>query len=194
MRIESLSNYRPADTDFAVLLESSERLHPLPDSTGTVVFCFSEDELMAIDHKRAVLVDVPSDHAMHILTRLVRDRKEAEYWVPRTATANLRSLVKSDAPGSDSLVITGLHVSDTWIHIRVDIATRKTRGPDDFLKGLSAAYAGENSTPRYSGTRTDSTTLRALLISRAAVLAKPVKKYLPSSVVVSLYKLLEKIR
>lgn len=194
MRIESLRDYRPAVTDFAALLGSSERLHPLPESYGTVVFCFSEDELMAMDYKRAVLVDVPSNRAMRILTRLVRDRETAEYWVPRSATANLRSLVASDNPGKDTPVISGLHVSDSWIHLRVNRATGKTREPDDFLKGLSAPGARENSIVREHPVSLESTTLRALLISRAAVLAKPIKKYLPGSVVVSLYKILEKIR
>lgn len=194
MRIESLDDYRPAETDFAVLLGSSEQLVPLPDFYGAVVFCFSEDELMAMDHKRAVLVDVPSDLAVRILTNLVRDRGEAEYWAPRSATVNLCSLVGSEDPGNDTPVISGLHVSGLWIHLRVNRATRKTREPGDFLLGLSAPVTAAAATPRDNDTHSDTTTLKALFISRAAALAKPVKKYLPSSVVVLLYKILEKIR
>lgn len=194
MRIGSLDDYKPADTDYAVLLCSSEQLQPLPDSHGTVVFCFSEEELNRSIKMPAVLVDVPAAQATPILVRLIRDRGVAEYWAPRSAADNLSDLIDSNDAVSEELGVSGLHISEGWIHLRVEESVGTYRSSDDFLRGLSAPLSVSNAGPRDQGSAPDTPTLRALVISRVATLAKPVKQYLPSSVVVSLYKVLEKIR
>ena len=194
MRIESLDDYKPADTDYAVLLCSSEQLQPLPASHGTVVFCFSEEELDEAVNMPVVLVDVPAAQAIPILARLIRDRGVVEYWAPRSAADNLRDLVGSDGAVSEALGVSGLHISEKWIHLRVEESVGTYRSSDDFLRGLSAPLSVSNAGPRAKRSAPDPPTLRALVISRVATLAKPVKQYLPSSVVVSLYKVLEKIR
>lgn len=194
MRIGSLDEYQPADTDYAVLLCSSEQLQTLPVSHGTVVFCFSEEELSRVNHRPAVLLDLPADQAAPVLSRLIRDRGEAEYWAPRSAAGNLCDLVGGDDVLTTGLAISGLRVSEAWIHIRVGNSEGGTRSPDDFLLGLSAPISGCAPRVRDQSVAADAMTLRALVILRAATLAKPVKKYLPGSVVVSLYKILERIR
>ena len=194
MRIGSLDDYKPADSDYAVLLCSSEQLQPLPASHGTVVFCFSEEELKRSIEMPAVLVDVPAAQATPTLVRLIRDRGVAEYWAPRSAADNLYDLVDSDDAVSEDLGVAGLHIYERWIHLRVEESTGSSRPPDDFLRGLSAPLSVSNAGPRAKRSAPDPPTLRALVISRVATLAKPVKQYLPSSVVVSLYKVLEKIR
>ncbi len=194
MRIGSLDDYKPADTDYAVLLCSSEQLQPLPVSHGTVVFCFSEEELDNAVNMPVVLVDVPAAQAIPILARLIQDRRVVEYWAPRSAVDNLRNLVGSDGAVSEELGVSGLHISDRWIHLRVEGSVGTSRSSDDFLRGLSAPLSLSNLAPRDQGPSPDAPTLRALVISRVATLAKPVKQFLPSSVVVSLYKMLEKIR
>ena len=194
MRIGSLDDYKPADSDYAVLLCSSEQLQPLPASHGTVVFCFSEEELKRSIEMPAVLVDVPAAQATPTLVRLIRDRGVAEYWAPRSAADNLYDLVDSDDAVSEDLGVAGLHISERWIHLRVEESTGSSRPPDDFLRGLSAPLSVSNAGPRAKRSAPDPPTLRALVISRVATLAKPVKQFLPSSVVVSLYKMLEKIR
>lgn len=194
MRIGSLDDYKPADTDYAVLLCSSEQLQPLPASHGTVVFCFSEEELDHAVNMPAVLADVPAAQATPILARLIRNREVVEYWAPRSAADNLYDLVDSDDVVSENLGVAGLHFSERWIHLRVEESAGTSRPPDDFLRGLSAPLSASNVGPRDQGPAPDAPTLRTLVISRVATLAKPVKQYLPSSAVVSLYKMLEKIR
>ena len=194
MRIESLDDYKPADTDYAVLLCSSEQLQPLPASHGTVVFCFNEEELSRTTKKPVALLDIPAAQATPILARIIRDRGVAEYWAPRSAAGNLRDLVGSNDVLTAGLAISGLRVSEAWIHIRVGNSEGDNRSPDDFLSGLSAPLSGCAPRVREQSVGPEAMTLRALVISHAATLAKPVKKYLPSSVVVSLYKILERLR
>lgn len=194
MRIESLDDYKPADIDYAVLLCSSKQLQPLPASHGTVVFCFSEEELDKAVNIPVVLADVPAAQATPILARLIRDRGVVEYWAPRSAADNLRGVVGSDDAVSENLGVSGLHISERWIHLRVEESVGTSRPSDDFLRGLSAPLTVANVGPRDQGPAPNAPTLRALVISRIATLAKPVKQFLPSSVVVALYKMLEKIR
>lgn len=194
MRIESLDDYKPADIDYAVLLCSSKQLQPLPASHGTVVFCFSEEELDKTVNIPVVLADVPAAQATPILARLIRDRGVVEYWAPRSAADNLRGVVGSDDAVSENLGVSGLHISERWIHLRVEESVGTSRPSDDFLRGLSAPLTVANVGPRDQGPAPNAPTLRALVISRIATLAKPVKQFLPSSVVVALYKMLEKIR
>ena len=194
MKIKSLEDYQPVDSDFAVLLSSSQKLHSLPPSNGTVVFCFSKEELEKTLELPPVLVDVPADQAMPILARLVLERGEAEYWAPRSSAENLRNVIDGTEVATDELAISGLRVSENWIHLRIENVVGECRATDDFLRGLSAPLSAAAPVVRDHGTAPEVMTLRALVLSRVATLAKPVKKYLPSSVVVSLYKLLEKIR
>ncbi|MBE7340214.1 hypothetical protein [Corynebacterium aurimucosum] len=194
MRIESLSNYQPIETGFALLLSSSEKLQPLPLGQGSFFFCFSEEELMLINGTNAVLIDLPPRNAIRILSRLVRERGEAQYWAPRSDTARLCSLVGTNDSLSEGLAISGLNVSDAWIQLRVSRTHGKTRDAEDFLRGLSAPFYGGTLITQDYGQSLGTATLRTILISRAATLAKPVKKYLPSAVIVALYKILEKFR
>lgn len=202
MRIGSLSDYQPANDCLVVFLCSTEKLQPLRASHRTVIFCFDEQELAAVKHLPIVLVDVPPNRAVSIFAHLIREGEEVEYWVPRTATANLRGLVGRKTEVKDDFAISGLHVSDSWIHLRISKATGETRGADDFLKGLAAPYSGVNSCFPIGVASNDSgsnaspgaTTVRSILILRAAALAKPLKNYLPPRAVVFLYKILEKIR
>lgn len=194
MRIESLDDYKPADIDYAVLLCSSKQLQPLPASHGTVVFCFSEEELDKAVNMPVVLADVPAAQATPILARLIRDRGVVEYWAPRSAADNLRGVVGSDDAVSENLGVSGLHISERWIHLRVEESVGTSRPSDDFLRGLSAPLTVANVGPRDQRPAPNAPTLRALVISRIATLAKPGKQFLPSSVVVALYKMLEKIR
>lgn len=158
------------------------------------MFCFSKEELEKTLELPPVLVDVPADQAVPILARLVLERGEAEYWAPRSSAENLRNVIDSTEVATDELAISGLRVSENWIHLRIENVVGECRATDDFLRGLSAPLSAAAPVVRDHGTAPEVMTLRALVLSRVATLAKPVKKYLPSSVVVSLYKLLERIR
>lgn len=116
MRVNSLSDYQPVETEFAVLLSSSEQLLPLPKGNGTVVFCFSESELLKAGEARVVLIDISPELAERLIARLVRDRGHVEYWAPRSNVTNALNLIGNGGKLSGSLAISGLHVSDRWIN------------------------------------------------------------------------------
>ncbi|MHC2800138.1 hypothetical protein [Corynebacterium hesseae] len=194
MRVNSLSDYQPVETEFAVLLSSSEQLLPLPKGNGTVVFYFSESELLKAGEARVVLIDIPPEFAERLIARLVRDRGHVEYWAPRSNVTNALNLIGNGGKLSGSLAISGLHVSDRWIQLRLSIADRESREVEDFIRGLSAPNAEKASDSCSSDQRLESISLRSILISRAATLAKPVKRFVPPFAIVALYKILERIR
>lgn len=194
MRVNSLSDYQPVETEFAVLLSSSEQLLPLPKGNGTVVFCFSESELLKAGEARVVLIDISPELAERLIARLVRDRGHVEYWAPRSNVTNALNLIGNGGKLSGSLAISGLHVSDRWIQLRLSIADRESREVEDFIRGLSAPNAEKASDSCSSDQRLESISLRSILISRAATLAKPVKRFVPPFAIVALYKILERIR
>lgn len=194
MRVNSLSDYQPVETEFAVLLSSSEQLLPLPKGNGTVVFCFSESELLKAGEARVVLIDISPELAERLIARLVRDRGHVEYWAPRSNVTNALNLIGNGGKLSGSLAISGLHVSDRWIQLRLSIADRESREVEDFIRGLSAPNAEKASDSCSSEQRLESISLRSILISRAATLAKPVKRFVPPFAIVALYKILERIR
>ncbi|MCL8493840.1 hypothetical protein M5J06_06810 [Corynebacterium sp. B5-R-101] len=194
MRVNSLSDYQPVETEFAVLLSSSEQLLPLPKGNGTVVFCFSESELLKAGEARVVLIDISPEFAERLIARLVRDRGHVEYWAPRSNVTNALNLIGNGGKLSGSLAISGLHVSDRWIQLRLSIADRESREVEDFIRGLSAPNAEKASDSCSSDQRLESISLRSILISRAATLAKPVKRFVPPFAIVALYKILERIR
>lgn len=194
MRVNSLSDYQPVETEFAVLLSSSEQLLPLPKGNGTVVFCFSESELLKAGEARVVLIDISPEFAERLIARLIRDRGHVEYWAPRSNVTNALNLIGNGGKLSGSLAISGLHVSDRWIQLRLSIADRESREVEDFIRGLSAPNAEKASDSCSSDQRLETISLRSILISRAATLAKPVKRFVPPFAIVALYKILERIR
>lgn len=78
--------------------------------------------------------------------------------------------------------------------LRLSIADRESREVEDFIRGLSAPNAEKASDSCSSDQRLESISLRSILISRAATLAKPVKRFVPPFAIVALYKILERIR
>lgn len=192
MRLSSLESFHPVDSDYAVLLESSEMPHALPPAPGSVTFCFTREQLADVDPLRIVLIDIQPDVAMEVLRSYVDAGRHIEYWVPRTDTSNLRQLV-ADHTG-EHMAVAGVNLSDGWIQVRMEQATNRDRSSEDWLEGLRAAATPSGVSQAPVATATTAVTLRSLLISRVTPLAKPFKKYLPGSVVILMYKVLERIR
>lgn len=192
MRISSLKSFPPVDSDYAVLLESSEIPHVLPPASGSVTFCFTRKQLSDVDPLPVVLLDIQPDVAMEVLRSYVDAGRHIEFWAPRTDTSKLRQLV-ADHTG-EHIAVTGVNLSDGWIQVRIEQARNGDRSSADWLEGLSVAATPSRVSQEPVATAETAMTLRSLLISRVTPLAKPFKKYLPSSVVILMYKVLERIR
>lgn len=192
MRISSLESFPPVDSDYAVLLESSETPYVLPSAAGSVTFCFTRGQLADADPLPIVLIDIQPDVAMEVLRNYVDAGRYIEYWAPRTDTSNLRQLV-ADRTG-EHMAVAGINLSDGWVQVRIEQAKKGDRSSEDWLDGLTVAATPSRVSQEPVATAATAVTLRSLLISRVTPLAKPFKKYLPSSVVILMYKVLERIR
>ena len=118
--------------------------------------------------------------------------RHIEYWAPRTDTSNLRQLV-ADHTG-ELIAVAGVNLSDGWIQVRMEQARNGDRSSEDWLEGLKVTATPSMVSQEPVATAATTVTLRSLLISRVTHLAKPFKKYLPGSVVILMYKVLERIR
>lgn len=192
MRISSLESYLPVDSDYAIMLESSEELYSFPPDSKDVIFCFSAEQLMAVPELPLVLVDTSPDVTVSILRDSVKANRRVEYWVPRSDTTNLRCIVVAD--NTEDLAIAGFRLTEEWIQLRVILRTSQDRPSDDWVAGLSAGAVPTRASLKESPADKSELTLKGLVISRLTPLAKPFKKYLPGPIVIVLYKALEKIR
>ena len=191
MRISSLDGLQPLDSAYAMLLESSEQPFSFPPATSPVTFCFAAEQLADVAELPLVLVDIDADGALLILRKCATANQHVEYWAPRADTARLQQIAL--AQDSHDLSIAGSRLTENWIQVRIGPATEYDRSSADWVEGLKAASAPVESMESPS-VAVPEMSLRGLVISRITPVAKPLKKYLPGSVVILLYKILEKIR
>ncbi len=191
MRISSLDGFQPLGSAYAMLLESSEQPFSFPPATSPVTFCFAAEQLADVAELPLVLVDTDADTALRILHQYATANHHVEYWAPRVDTVRLQQLALAQE-GHD-LSITGSRLTENWIQVCIGPATEHDRSCEDWVQGLKSATAPVESTESPS-VAVPEMSLRSLVISRITPVAKPLKKYLPGSVVIVLYKILEKIR
>lgn len=191
MRISSLDGFQPLDSAYAMLMESSEQPFSFPPTKSPVTFCFAAERLNGVAELPLVLVDIDADEALPILHEYARKNRHIEYWAPRASTARLQQIAL--VQDSHDLSITGSRLTENWIQIRIGPATELDRSSTDWVEGLKAATAPVEFKESPS-VAVPEMSLRSLVISRITPVAKPLKKYLPGSVVIVLYKILEKIR
>ncbi|MTD90656.1 hypothetical protein [Corynebacterium hiratae] len=192
MRISSLDGFQPLDSAYAMLLESSEQPFSFPPATSPVTFCFSAEQLADVAEIPLVLVDTDADEALPILHEYARKNRHIEYWAPRVGTTRLQQLALVQE-GHD-LSITGSRLTEMWIQLRIGTATEHDRSCADWVEGLKSATAAPVESTESPSVAVPEMSLRSLVISRITPLAKSLKKYLPGSVVIMMYKILEKIR
>lgn len=192
MRISSLDSYRSLDSDYAMMLESSEKIYAFPSAPNDVTFCFSAEQLVDVADLPLVLVDSRVDVAVPILRDYAKENRHVEYWTLRADTTNLRCIAADD--DTTDLSIAGFRLTEDWIQLRIVRSTEFDRPCADWVAGLAAGAVPGKARDEDSPAVASEATLRGLLISRITPLAKPLKKHLPGSVVTLLYKTLEKIR
>ena len=191
MRISSLGSFQPLDSAYAMLLESSEQPFSFPPATSPVTFCFAAEQLANVAECPLVLVDTGADEALLILHEFVMKNRRIEYWAPRADTVRLQQIAL--AQDSHDLSITGSRLTENWIQLRIGPATEHDRSCADWVEGLKVATASVEFKDSPS-VAVPEMSLRSLVISRITPVAKPFKKFLPGSVVIVLYKILEKTR
>lgn len=192
MRISSLDRFPPLDSAYAMLLESSEQPFSFPPATSPVTFCFAAEQLDDVAELPLVLVDAETDEALPILHEYATKNRHIEYWAPRSDTARLQQIAL--AQDSHDLSITGSRLTENWIQVRIGPATKHDRSCADWVEGLKSATAAPVESTESPSVAVPEMSLRSLVISRITPLAKSLKKYLPGSVVIMMYKILEKIR
>lgn len=192
MRISSLDRFPSLDSAYAMLLESSEQPFSFPPAPYPVTFCFATEQLADVAELPLVLVDTDADEALPILHQYATANHHVEYWSPRADTARLQRIAL--AQDSHDLSITGSRLTKNWIQVRIGPATEHDRSCTDWVEGLKSATAAPVESTESLGVAVPEMSLRSLVISRITPVAKPLKKYLPGSVVIVLYKILEKIR
>lgn len=191
MRISSLDRFPPLDSAYAMLLESSEQPFSFPPATFPVTFCFAAEQLADVTELPLVLVDTDASEALPILRDYAAKNRHIEYWALRADTARLQQIALTQ--DSRDLSITGSRLTENWIQLRIGPATERDRSCADWVEGLKVGTASVESKESPS-VAVPEMSLRSLVISRITPVAKPLKKYLPGSVVIMLYKILEKIR
>lgn len=192
MRISSLDRFPPLDSAFVMLLESSEQPFSFPSATSPVTFCFAAEQLAVVAELPLVLVDTDADEALPILHQYATANHHVEYWSPRVKTERLQQIAL--AQDSHDLSITGSRLTENWIQVRIGPAIAHDRSCADWVEGLKSATAAPVESTDSPSVAVPEMSLRSLVISRITPLAKSLKKYLPGSVVIVLYKILEKIR
>ncbi|MDK8897567.1 hypothetical protein QP999_06405 [Corynebacterium sp. MSK004] len=191
MRISSLDRFQPLDSAYAMLLESSEQPFSFPPATSPITFCFTAEQLADIAELPLVLVDTETHEALPILHEYATKNRHIEYWAPRSDTVRLQQIAL--AQNSHDLSITGSRLTESWLQLRIGAATEQDRSCADWVEGLKAATTPVES-KAFPSVAAPEMSLRSLVISRITPVAKPLKKYLPGSMVVVVYKVLEKIR
>lgn len=191
MRISSLDRFPPLDSAYAMLLESSEQPFSFPPATSPVTFCFAAEQLADVAELPLVLVDTDANEALPILRDYAAKSHHIEYWAPRADTERLQQIAL--AQHSHDLSITGSRLTENWIQVCIGPASEHDRSCEDWVQGLKAATAPVEFKESPDVVAPEMS-LRSLVISRITPLAKPLKKYLPGSAVIMLYKILEKIR
>lgn len=202
MIVSSLSGFSPTPAAPTVLLSSSSQPRPLDSVGNSATFCFDWHPDPA--SLRVIVLDLPEENPELYLAELTRpDDRAVEWWVP---TSNLSTLI-SALHTWDTLAIAGITACDYWIKVLLAPAARSParHSAADFARGLSlvrmlgtdpsTAPGIEPSAARLSSdVLVPTLSLRAAFISTVAPKFKPLKKFLPHSVVIALYKILEKLR
>lgn len=118
-----------------------------------------------------------------------------EFWVDSTGASDLLECLKK----FDDLAVSGASTDSEWFKIGVRSSVLTDRSSLDLVVGLSATLLDAGQVDFSGGTAPNlkaatDLNLRAELIRIAARVAKPVKPYLPASVVHLLYKVLGVLR
>ncbi len=209
MRISSLDAYRVAygtNTQAperptaqparpVVVLDDSEAPVSLASVAGDAIFLSGASGAWPAEGDRLILVNTPEPLTLAAVSRwLGSGHEQAEFWADLEHVARMVGLLRADVP-EQQVCVTGFEADEGWLRLRLGTALGPTRSSEDFVRGL-AAHAGPGVEPESKPTELtlSEPSLGSLVVKKVVPLAKPIKQYLPATLVAYLYKGLEKLR
>ncbi|MEJ5998039.1 hypothetical protein [Corynebacterium sp. H130] len=187
MKIRSLEPFEATTRGFTIVVTEGVDL-VFDEPVDDVVVC---DDLSAlVDDHSLTLVLV--DPAVGTLIEACQQwHGQIEVWGSLASRGPILHLLSADVP----LSVSGCVTSEHWVRLLVSKESPTDRNSADFRLGLAIADAKDCA----GSTDTDvpeltQPSVRAALIAAVVPYAKPFKRYLPTRVVVGLYKLLDRIR
>ncbi|MEX3507343.1 hypothetical protein VVR85_07160 [Corynebacterium sp. LK2590] len=209
MRISSLEAYqatistklqnpeRPAAEPArpVVILDDSAAPVSLASVPGDAIFLSGLPDTWPAEGGRLILVNTPEPLTLDAASRwLSAGHAQAEYWADTKHLARMVGLLRADVP-EERACVTGFEAEGGWLRLRLGTASGPTRSSEDFVRGLAAqAGAGPEPEPEPAEPTLSEPSLGSLVVKKVVPLAKPIKQYLPATLVAYLYKGLEKLR
>lgn len=195
MKIRSLDDYEPLHTGF--LLVVGENAHDLriPQDTTAITVVGEAELAETVGQGDTIFFDVGVQTLTAALANGICNpaTSRVELWAPRFDPSSLVECLKVQVDAA----IGGVHLDDEHIQVLLVEGANDDRDESDFLLGLQVGgIAPRNALgggPQNGGA-VPNVSIGDLLIAKVLPFVKPIKQYLPSSVVVTLYKMLEKIR
>lgn len=196
MKINDTGAFPTPTSRFYMYLDTTQQSGNFPSELNEVSIISSPTEVDASKGHSLVIVDAPAKAAIAAAKRkMALDSSTCELWVQRSNSDVLEKLILA----GNELAIAGMNLTDEWVQFRIQSAVEADRKADDLLQGLRIPRLVVPTPQVTVGgaevvelKKTDR--LRDKAISLMIPPAKAVKPYLPTRVVVALYKTLDKIR
>lgn len=196
MKINDTGAFPTPTSRFYMYLDTTQQSGNFPSELNEVSIISSPTEVDASKGHSLVIVDAPAKAAIAAAKRkMALDSSTCALWVQRSNSDVLEKLILA----GNELAIAGMNLTDEWVQFRIQSAVEADRKADDLLQGLRIPRLVVPTPQVTVGgaevvelKKTDR--LRDKAISLMIPPAKAVKPYLPTRVVVALYKTLDKIR
>ncbi|MGV0326923.1 hypothetical protein ACUY2E_08295 [Corynebacterium confusum] len=178
-----------------VVLDDSEAPVSLASVAGDAIFLSGLPDTWPAEGDRLILVNTPEPLTLDAVSRwLSAGHEQAEFWVDHEHVARMVGLLRADVPEAQ-VCVTGFDADEGWLRLRLGTTLSPTRSSEDFVRGLAAqAGAGVEREPKPTEPTLSEPSLGSLVVKKVVPLAKPIKQYLPATLVAYLYKGLEKLR
>ena len=178
-----------------VILDDSEAPVSLASVAGDAIFLSAATDTWPADGGRLILVNTPESLTLDAAARwLSAGHEQAEYWADHEHVARMVELLRAEV-AEGSVCVTGFEAREGWLRLRLGTAAGPTRSSEDFVRGLAAQSGpGRASEHTPAAPTLSEPSLGSLVVKKVVPLAKPIKQYLPATLVAYLYKGLEKLR
>lgn len=195
MRIHSLDELRPLREPVAVVVNSAGFRVDLSSFESHSVFFRTVPELLPEDLPLVVMNPTPVMIQKLCETGAFLGNRVVELWADAIGFSWLTPCLND----FDGLAISGVSSNEKWFKVGVQRSLATDRSAQDLVTGLRGASLiawAEPSNPAPVVLDTDAykTNFKSGLVQLMARVAKPVKAYLPNTVVHMLYKILRALQ
>lgn len=191
MKLETSCDYKPATRDIVAIIQRSDCAWALPDDLQNVSFAFDSEVPNDVPKVGVVLIHPSQSQLPTSVNYYLKDQEtRVEVWFWREDPKTIDAFLSVN----EELAIHGIHVSDNWLHLLIGPVSPSSRELDELKLGLMIPKPKQVQNGQNDTVLTEQVSWRSLLITQIVPFAKPFKKYLPTKVVVSMYRILEKLR